>query len=432
MFPRSAMGLARRALVSVSGHGQGRGWGCRALSDQPFPADLKRTVDTYLDYVRQLEVPADCLSHTEQLSEQFLKWPGPDLQLLFQKFAEEHTNWLSYQWQVDHLSNRHSLLTEVSGSFCPAPTAIHSLHDQLWLAAHILSALLDLKWKLDNGAMGVQRIGGVEQCMNRFQYAYSSCRVPAVSCDRFVVYPSYPPAARHVNVLYRDEIFSVDVYGDDDGRALSTEQLYEQLRKVTEQRAGRTEEPVGVLTALPRDLWASVYQDLVQDENNRAVMDNIQRSLFVLCLDQPVPPSPPPPPTTDPTTPTTGTLTTTTTITPLRGHTTLTATQRRDDLYQLYYGGGVDLNSCNRWLDKGTQVVVGANGMWGMQTEHSAVDGTHCLLIIDHVEQFMKKGHSGRNVGVTRSQVKSPTRLQLNLTAKTWSAIEEAKQHVTS
>lgn len=47
--------------------------------------------------------------------------------------------------------------------------------------------------------------------------------------------------------------------------------------------------PVGVLTGNDRDTWAEVHSQLRGLGNNKKILDDIENSLFVLCLDKAVP-----------------------------------------------------------------------------------------------------------------------------------------------
>lgn len=87
------------------------------------------------------------------------------------------------------------------------------------------------------------------------------------------------------------------------------------------------------------------------DPINRASVDAIEKSLFAVCLDQPVA-------DVDP----------------------------NDDLNvagsQLIHGGGSKLNSGNRWFNKTLELVVNRNGMNGINYEHSPAEGRHRALVI--------------------------------------------------
>lgn len=80
------------------------------------------------------------------------------------------------------------------------------------------------------------------------------------------------------------------------------------------------------------------------DAVNKASVDAITKSLFVVCLDQPIPEADP-----------------------------------NEDFNlagsQLIHGGGSKQNSGNRWFNKTLQLIVNRNGMNGINYEHSPAEG---------------------------------------------------------
>lgn len=87
----------------------------------------------------------------------------------------------------------------------------------------------------------------------------------------------------------------------------------------------RNPSPIGILSSDHRDNWAKAYEELLRDPLNRSSVEVIQKSLFVLSLDDLV--------------------------------------QENDSYYnmschQLITGGGAQFNTGNRWYDKTVQVLI--------------------------------------------------------------------------
>lgn len=84
---------------------------------------------------------------------------------------------------------------------------------------------------------------------------------------------------------------------------------------------------------------------------NEASVDVITKSLFLVCLDQPI-----------------------------------SVTDPNDDFNvagsQLIHGGGSKQNSGNRWFNKTLQLIVNRNGINGINYEHSPAEGE--FLCIKH------------------------------------------------
>lgn len=136
-----------------------------------------------------------------------------------------------------------------------------------------------------------------------------------------------------------------------DGHPLTVRQLEDQLHKIV-NASSKQETAVGILTSDARNSWGKAYQELSKgmftafiylhidtdnvnyinylvfiDYTNRQSFKSIQRSIFMLCLDNPVPA------TTD-------------------------NNWRSNLALRVLHGGTDGANSGNRWYDKTLQFVV--------------------------------------------------------------------------
>merc|ERR1712038_966602 len=122
--------------------------------------------------------------------------------------------------------------------------------------------------------------------MKQFYAILSSCRIPGKKHDSIITYsPDKPDPPRHMVVAHNNHFFAVELYGLN-GQPLGTEQIEESLHRVVEM-SPKSGNPIGILTSDNRNTWGKVYQKLVKDHTNRHSVDKIQRSIFLLCLDQP-------------------------------------------------------------------------------------------------------------------------------------------------
>uniref|UniRef100_A0A094ZYB3 Choline O-acetyltransferase n=1 Tax=Schistosoma haematobium TaxID=6185 RepID=A0A094ZYB3_SCHHA len=189
-------------------------------------------------------------------------------------------------------------------------------------------------------------------CMEQYYRLFSSYRYPGKTKDILVTTSERDPFdPEHIIVIYLDQFFVIDVITN--GSRLSEEDIYNQLRRVTqfaeESIAGESEmevQPrVGALTALPRNKWAEVYEQLCQDPENEGNLKTIAKSMFVLCLDKPIQAVE----ELDETTDINGFLNETNDSNNLN---------KRDDVslaLQLLHGMGSSFNAANRWYDKTMQ-----------------------------------------------------------------------------
>jgi len=115
--------------------------------------------------------------------------------------------------------------------------------------------------------------------MSQYPNLFHSTRVPRHDEDELVISNS---RARHVMVQHGHAFYEVDVL-DELGNALSAESIQVSLNRIIREHEKNEEDlPVGVLTTLPRDEWASVREGLLK--NNANTLRSIDESLFAVCL----------------------------------------------------------------------------------------------------------------------------------------------------
>ena len=69
-------------------------------------------------------------------------------------------------------------------------------------------------------------------------------------------------------------------------------QLHSRLLGILSDATPPPSHPVGYLTAVDRDNWAGLREELISDQTNRASLQAIDSAMFVLCLDDSEPETP--------------------------------------------------------------------------------------------------------------------------------------------
>ncbi|XP_034025660.1 carnitine O-acetyltransferase-like isoform X2 [Thalassophryne amazonica] len=190
--------------------------------------------------------------------------------------------------------------------------------------------------------------------------------------------------------------FVLHVYNSD-GSLLTVDQIYTQLEKIWNSSLQTNKEPIGILTSHHRNTWGKAYNNLIKDKTNKDSVRAIQKSIFMVCLDAPMP-------------------------------------RVSDELYQsqvvaqILHGGGARLNSGNRWFDKTLQFIIGEDGTCGLVYEHAPAEGPPIVFLIDYVVKYMQKTEIVRSPMVPLSM---PPKLRFNITPEIKKDIENAKQNMT-
>ncbi|XP_074548581.1 carnitine O-acetyltransferase-like [Halichoeres trimaculatus] len=365
------------------------------LPKMPVPP-LKQTCDQYLSALEPVVEPDD-LQRTKQLVEEFQKpgGVGEKLQRGLQRKAESTDNWSTETYmKYLFLKQRKPLpiFSNMAGVI-RAPDCT-DIAGQLRVAADAIVAVLHYKLLIDTGTLPVQYVQGFPMCNMQHENFISSCRIPHPEADSFVFFDKTPNPPKHITLIHNGQLFMMNVYHSD-GTQLSKEEVHIQLQRICDPSQEADQEPVGVMTSQRRDIWGRVYEKLITDETNRQSLLTIQSSIFSVCLDGPSPAK-------------------------------IDPSQRRIGMHQMLTGEGSSCNGTNRWYDKGLQVVVGRNGLCGLQMSHSVADGIVAMELMDITREHMKLEKPPTS---PREDLCPPQKLKFNITAEVKEDIQEAKQH---
>ncbi|XP_058830340.1 carnitine O-acetyltransferase [Topomyia yanbarensis] len=309
---------------------------------------------------------------------------GAKLQKLLEERANTKKNWLSDWWlQSAYLEYRDPVIIYSSPGLVFPKLNYASVDDQLKYAAKIVFGALLYKRMIDRNQIKLESMGKAPLDMSQYNKIFGTCRVPGKPADSLLFHPD----STHIVVASNNQYFKVEV-GDSDS-IIGEDKLYQLLRQCHEMSQQKTE-PVGMLSALPRDSWYEAYEALHTDPTNQKTIKAIQSSLFVLSLDYEI------------------------------------GNPSGDDIidacHLLIHGGGSTANSGNRWYDKTLQLVVGPNGVNGLTYEHSPAEGQPIAVLTDFIINHIAKGDQS---GAVR-EIKTPEKLVFNLSSKAQDLLQKA------
>ncbi|CAO2598112.1 Carnitine O-acetyltransferase [Lemmus lemmus] len=368
-----------------------------ALPRLPVPP-LQQSLDHYLKALQPI-VSEEEWAHTKQLVDEFQTsgGVGERLQKGLERRAKKMENWLSEWWlKTAYLQYRQPVVIYSSPGVILPKQDFVDLQGQLRFAAKLIEGVLDFKSMIDNETLPAEFLGGKPLCMNQYYQILSSCRVPGPKQDSVVNFLKTKKPPMHITVVHNYQFFELDVYHSD-GTPLTSDQIFVQLEKIWNSSLQTNKEPIGILTSNHRNTWAKAYNTLIKDKVNRESVNSIQKSIFTVCLDKPVP-------------------------------------RVSDDVYrnhvagQMLHGGGSKLNSGNRWFDKTLQFIVAEDGSCGLVYEHAAAEGPPIVALVDHVIEYTKKPELVRSPMVP---LPMPKKLRFNITPEIKNDIEKAKQNIS-
>ncbi|OMH86080.1 Carnitine O-acetyltransferase [Zancudomyces culisetae] len=343
------------------------------LPKLPIPT-LKQTAERYLKTLEPLQTKDEFRDSTHAVNS-FISnngGLGPILQQrLFEYSKSQKKSWLENIWlnkayleyrEPCYLNvNWYATIAEPPGAQMPKPSEVKKgVHTafQLQRASVLINHLLDFNDKLNQGKVEPEyQRNGKPFCMDQFKRQFGCSRIPKLQCDEIV--SSYPCAERHITVIYKDQIFKVNVY-DQQGSRVSDDGIYNQLNQLISQVENshtQKQAAIGIFTAANRDVWATVRQGLIDiSPANTENLRTIETALFSVSLD---------------------------------------TEMDVDDSYDIDKRAQYFLKSKhgeNRWYDKPIELLVLNNGHVGLNCEHTPVDALTTGRIIVEALAKEKKG----------------------------------------
>ncbi|KEF54614.1 uncharacterized protein A1O9_09056 [Exophiala aquamarina CBS 119918] len=200
-------------------------------------------------------------------------------------------------------------------------------HSQSERSALIASTLIRYKKNLEKGTIKPRYMNEQPLCMDLYKNLFSACREPKADLDVFEAHPGND----FFVVLRRGHAYKIDVASVDDRDMFSQlEATFTSILNIDLKDV----DWLGILSGEHRNNWAQNYRDfLYHSTQNLEYIQTIQRSAFIICLDERSPEN---------------------------------AEQRAR---QVHFGDG-----SNRWFDKSIQYIVCSNGISGILADHTGLD----------------------------------------------------------
>ncbi|KAF4582920.1 carnitine acetyl transferase [Ophiocordyceps camponoti-floridani] len=352
-----------------------------SLPRLPVPS-LQETAGRYLKSLHPLLSPAE-YEVSQQAVTEFIKPGGIGTKLQERLMARREDpafkNWL-YDWwnQAAYLAYRDPVVPYVSYFYSHRDD--RQRRDPAKRAAALTSAILEFKRLVDNGKLEPEYMKNSPLCMDSYQWMFNCCRIAAKPSD----YPLKfnPTKHKHIIAIRKNQFFKIP--HEVGNRPLNSSELEMQFRRV--YQVAQRGPAVGILTSENRDIWADARDYLLQAGRlNKDVLEAIESSAFVVCLDDASP---------------------------------VTLEERA---HQYWHGDGA-----NRWFDKPLQFIINDNGTSGFMGEHSMMDGTPTHRLNDFVNRMtLAKKMDLANTSM-RSDLSEPQLLQFEITPEVQRAIDRA------
>jgi len=247
---------------------------------------------------------------------------------------------------------------------------------------------------------GSYAFGAYPLDMSQYKNLFSSTRIPHQGKDELRKFN--PEQSKHIVVQRGNSFYTLPVLTDDLS-IIDNASIERGIRAIlADEQAQQAEKfPVGVLTTMDRDAWASARSSLeASSSTNKATLEAIDSALFAICLDDESPES-----------------------------------------YQEISSTMLHGNARNRWFDKSFQLIVAANGKACVNFEHAWGDGVAVLRYFNEVYDdsiaTAPRDKASTDVppvasGAGSCEVGVPRRLEFELTSDDKASIEAASKTIDS
>ncbi|RCH98843.1 Carnitine O-acetyltransferase mitochondrial [Rhizopus azygosporus] len=354
------------------------------LPKLPVPA-LSATLQKYLQSVRPLLSDAE-FQRTEQAVKEFEAPGGLGQELQERLLAKANdpnvVNWME-DWWLDqaYMGYRDPVVIYVSYFFLYKDDKLRKSPAQR--AAAIATAALEFKRQIAQKTLEPEYVKGEPLCMDSFKYMFNNCRIPKKPSDYEATFDILNN--NHVVVLRKNRFYVVDTIYN--GKQLSTAELQHQFQKIIDQAGQSKGIPIGVLTSDNRDKWTDYRENLIAaNPENRKVLEKIESSDFVICLDDSKP------------------------------------VTRDEGSRACWHGDGR-----NRFFDKPLQFIVFENGKAGFMGEHSCMDGMATCRLNEFVCDGLARNKIEHGPTEIRSDLPEPQELQFDINSQVSKDIEAAE-----
>lgn len=282
----------------------------KSLPRLPIPK-LSATCDRYLAAQRPLLID-ESYRKTEYNVKRFCATTGQQLQKYLQEYdkANKHTSYISEMWFDMYLRDRKPLPLNYNPILVLHNDPNPDMNNQLVKATNLIVSSLRFYKSLEANILepevfhlnpkknntprfrsicsilpealswyGAYMFNAYPLDMSQYSSLFKSTRLPETDKDRLIS----KPHSSHITVQHKGHFYVIKVLSDSFD-IVPADVILTRLNAVLNDNVEEAEFPIGPLTTLNRDKWATVRYELV-GAGNESKIKMIDTALFHVCLD---------------------------------------------------------------------------------------------------------------------------------------------------
>lgn len=298
---------------------------------------LDNTIDRYLEVMRALFKTAT-YSEVVYYTRIFARTEGVYFQNTLMYHSERKVNWASDIWVNQcFFENRQSLLYTNKTRTLIHKRDFSTTDLMLTIISQYISGLIRFWEKIRAERIPQDYVGDMAQCMEQYKRIMGVHRKSLPKIDNW----HSTNYSKYIIVMVEGCIFKMRVYNSEGSRPYSTNVIKQLLEQILTYTKLEQTIPIGTMTAMDRDNWFCVREDMLRSNINKESFHTIEHSLFGLCIDE------------------------------------IQLGGKEVFLTQTTVGDHrKDFTNFNRWYDLGLQCVFRKDGYFAWITEESIFDGS--------------------------------------------------------
>ncbi|KAJ6636276.1 Carnitine O-palmitoyltransferase 1, liver isoform [Pseudolycoriella hygida] len=353
------------------------------LPTLPLPR-LEDTVRRYLRSIRPLTDDEDYQRITQEALE-FQNGIGKKFQRYLILKSWLSTNYVSDWWEkYVYLRGRSPLM--INSNYHSYDVFKLPTGDQTSRAAGIISEMLKFRERMENEEITPIMVQGlVPLCSNQYKRMYNTARVPGIECDTIKHYEDI----KHIVVLCNGCYYKVTIQeGKRLFNACELKHQFDQILKMQEVPS-HGEKYLGSLTTWNRTNWAQAREAYFSSGINKISLDVIESAaIFLVLHDKPF----------------------------------------DYDEMEYYASQSMYGSIYDRWFDKSFQLIVGTNGRYAFNAEHTWSDAPVLGHMVEemHIDELRNYDEHGNLIGKIELDPPTPTRIQWSFNEALLKTIDDA------